>query len=213
MKKSLVWILALVCTISLFAGCQNQETTALTDDELAYFNGDSFFNGEYLNIRNQFLSSLYNEPADIDLFQLFYCGSGIEEGITDEELRAVMEKSGMTGSVEDIPCACQKNSRSNIDKILNDYIDITLDDTNQVGLDQYVYLPQYDAYYNFHGDTNYRTSIRFFRGERTGDTIRLYYDDTFFADGQKVLTLKEKDGSFLFEANQKVESTENQQKA
>ena len=48
----------------------------LSEEELAYFNGDSFFNGDYLNIRNQFLSSTYAAPEEIDLFQIFYCGDG-----------------------------------------------------------------------------------------------------------------------------------------
>ncbi len=180
------------------------EIILLTQDELAYFNGDSFFNGDYLNIRNQFLSSSYSQPVDIDLFELFYCGSGIAEKITDDELKAVMEKSGMAGSIENLPCPCEKNSRSNMDKILLEHMGITLADTNEVGLDKFTYLPKYNAYYHLHGDTNYRTNIKFFKGDREGNLIRLFYNDTFFGDGVKVLTLQEKNGGYLFVSNQKV---------
>lgn len=61
---------------------------------------------------------------------------------------------------------------------------------------------EYDAYYHFHGDTNYRTNISFFSGEREGNVIRLFYNDNFLGDGDKVLTLQEKNGGYLFVANQ-----------
>lgn len=216
----------MVCIITLLAGCEKQvkpaattteapaateESTAakpteLTEAELAWFNGDSFFNGEYLNIRNQFLSSIFNKPANIDLFSLFYCGSGNDETFAEGELKAVMEKAGMEGSVEDLPCGCEKVSRSNMDKILSEHMGITLADTNKTGLDHFVFLSQYDAYYHFHGDTNYRGQISFSGGEREGDLVRLFYQDEFFGDGYKILTLREKNGVYLFVANQMDES-------
>ncbi|HZK43767.1 MAG TPA: S-layer homology domain-containing protein [Syntrophomonadaceae bacterium] len=183
-------------------------TVVLTEDELSYFNGDLFFNRDYLNIHNQFLSSLYDEPADIDLFELFYCGSGISETMTDDELKAVMAKSGMTGSIEELPCGCEKNSRSNMDQILTECMGIRLADTNEVGLDNFIYLPQYDAYYHLHGDTNYRINIKFSRGEHEGNLIRLFYNDTFSSGGDRVLTLEERNGEYLFVSHQKVSNKE-----
>jgi hypothetical protein len=214
MKRIIAWIFALGCVMILLVGCEKEfapETTTggtilLTEDELAYFNGDLFFNGEYFNIRNQFLSSFYDNSADIDLFGLFYCGSGIAETITEYELTAVMAESGIEGSTNDLPCACEKISRSNMDEILTEFMGITLNDTNENGLDQFVYLSQYDAYYFFHGDTNYRSNINFSSGERKGDVIRLFYNDEFYGDGYKVLTLHEENGVYLFIANQKLES-------
>ncbi|HZK33672.1 MAG TPA: copper amine oxidase N-terminal domain-containing protein [Tissierellaceae bacterium] len=186
-------------------GEDKAEIIPLTQDELAYFNGDLFFNGDYINIRNQFLSSLYSQPADIDLFELFYCGSGIAEKITDDELKAVMVKNEIPGSIEDLPCPCEKNSRLNMDKILSEHMGITLVDTNEVRLDHFTYLSQYDSYYHLHGDTNYRTNISFSSGEREGNVVRLFYKDTFFGDGNKVLTLQEENNKYLFVANEKVE--------
>lgn len=214
MKKRVIWIFVLVFIMTLLIGCEKQsmpetattEATLLTEDELAYFNGDLFFNGDYLNIRNQFLSSLYDEPADIDLFQLFYCGSGIVETITEDELKATMEKCGMAGSPDYIPCPCEKISCSKMNEILIEYMGIALADTNEIGLDNFVYLPEYNAYYFFHGDTNYRGHINFSSGECEGDTVRLFYNDEFFCDGNKVLTLQKRNGAYLFVANQRVES-------
>ncbi|MGI6752545.1 MAG: M56 family metallopeptidase [Anaerovoracaceae bacterium] len=208
-KKPTFWVvvIAIILVVVLAIGLSTNpintaKVTNLSEDELAYFNGDSFFNGDYLNIHNQFLSSLYDKPADINLFELFYCGSGLDETITEDELMAVMEKFEMTMDLDNLPCPCEKNSSRNMDKILKEYMNITLTDTNQVGLEDFVYLSDYDAYYFFHGDTNYRSNINFSNGEREGDVIRLFYSDEFFADGDKVLTLQEKNGRYLFIANQ-----------
>ena len=214
MKKSIIWVFALICAMTFLVGCEKQkiaetvstEAAPLTEEELAYFNGDSFFNGDYLNIRNQFLSSIYDEPADIDLFELFYCGSGSVETITEDELKAVMKINGFTGNIDDLPCGCDKISRSVIDKVLTDFMGITLADTNKIGLDHFVYLSQYDAYYHFHGDTNYRGKINFSKGDREGDIVRLFYNDEFICDGYKVLTLQERNSTYLFVSNQKAES-------
>lgn len=116
-----------------------------------------------------------------------------------------MEKRGMTGNIDSIPTPCKKISRSNMDEIFTKGMGVKLSDTNEIGLDNFVYLSEYDAYYDFHDDTNYRGSINFSSGEREGDVVRLFYNDEFFADGYKVLTLQEKDGKFLFIANQKIE--------
>lgn len=205
---SLMLIIILAVSMIFLVACDNQDqagSTPLTEEELMFFNGDLFFNGDDVNIRNQFLSSLYSEAGDIDLFELFYIASGIDESITDAELKAVMENHNMTGTIEDLPCPCEKNSRTNMDKILTEHMGITLSETNEVGLEHFTYLPEYDAYYHFHGDTNYRTNISFSHGESEGKVIRLFYKDTFFGDGEKVLTLQEVNGEYVFVANEKVE--------
>jgi hypothetical protein len=194
--------LIVILLIGVIAGCtlREEQVTPLSAEELAYFNGDEFFNGEaYPNTHNQFLSSLYDSPEQIDLFQLFYCGSGLDENTTDEEMAAVIAANGW-GTAPD--CVCTKISRANMDAVLREYMGLALAETDGVGLENFTYLEAYDAYYYFHGDTNYRLTITFSRGEWQGDLIRLYYNDTFMADGNKVLTLREKNGNYLFIANQ-----------
>lgn len=169
----------------------------LTIEEVEYFNGDQFFNGEHLNIRNQFLCSLYDSPERIDLCQLFYNGSGFKETVTDEEKDALVEL-GVWWEVD-----CEKNSRANMDAVLTEHMGLTLANTDGVGLEYFSYLEEYDAYYFFHGDTNYRISTTFSGGEREGDLIRLFYNDLEeWYGGDKVLTLREQDGSYLFVSNQ-----------
>ena len=177
------------------------EVIPLTVEELKYFNGDEFFNGEHLNIRNQFISSFYDVPEKINLFELFYCGSGIEEIPTEEERNAVVVHNNWDMEPD---CACIKVSRDNMDTVLMENMGLTLADTEKIELEYYTYLEQYDAYYLYHGDTNYRMDISFFDGEREGNIVRLFYDDEFMNEGEIVLTLREQDGTYLFVSNQRV---------
>lgn len=209
-KMLLPTLLAVILIAGVVAGCtstggSNQsispQITLLNAEELEYFNGDEFFNGEYLNIRNQFLSSLYDAPGKVDLFQLFYCGSGLEDTPTEAEKTAVIAYNGWEMEPD---CACEKISRANMDAVLTEYMGMTLADTEKIGLENFTYLEEYDAYYYYHGDTNYRMAISFSGGEREGNIIRLFYDDQFMSDGKKVLTLKEQAGSYLFVSNEKT---------
>ena len=209
-KMLLPTLLVAILLVGLMAGCtftgasntnKKAEITPLTAEELNYFNGDEFFNGENMNIRNQFLSSLYDAPDKINLFELFYCGSGQEVYPTEAEKAAVIAQNGWDVAPD---CACEKISRADMDAVLTKYTGLTLADTGKIGLEKFTYLKEYDAYYYYHGDTNYRGEITFSSGEREGDIIRLFYNDTFMADGDKVLTLREKDGGYLFVSNQKT---------
>ena len=176
------------------------EPVPLSDEALAYFNGDDFFNGEYMNIRNQFMSSLYSAPGEIDLRELFYCGSGLDESSSAEEEKAIIFAFYGDENAEPV-CGTTKISRVNIEAILSQYMGLTLDDTDKVRLDEMTYLEDYDAYYIHHGDTNYRRSIAFSHGEREGDIIRLFYDDTYIY-GKRVLALRESGDSYFFVSNQ-----------
>lgn len=185
---------------------QKTEIVPLTAQEIGYFNGDEFFNGENMNIRNQFLSSIYDTPQKINLFDLFYNGSGQGGYPSQVETAAVIVQNGWNAAPD---CGCDKISRSEMDSILSLHTGITLAESEKIGLEKFTYLKEYDAYYHYHGDTNYRTKITFLSGERQGETIRLLYDDTFMADGYKVLTLQEQYGRYLIVSNQMAGQTAN----
>lgn len=205
---SLIFLVVIIC-IGVVTGCIPEEDndqnnspqiTSLSAEELEYFNGDEFFNGEYMNIRNQFISSLYDVPEEINLVELFYCGSGSEESPTEEERNAVVAHNNWEMEPD---CACIKVSRINMDTVLIDNMGLGLADTEKIDLECFTYLKQYDAYYLYHGDTNYRMNISFFDGEREGNIIRLFYDDEFMDEGEKILTLREYGETYLFVSNQK----------
>lgn len=122
--------------------------------------------------------------------------------MTDEELRQV----GSFDTAGELICPVDKMSVEAINQVLLENTGLTLEETGRIGMDYFQYLPEYDAYYHSHGDTNYFSGVNITAGERVGDTIRLYYDDTFHVDGWKCVTLEEQaDGSYWFVSNQPSE--------
>ena len=192
--------LAVGCT---FTGGRSDAWEPLSEEELAYFNGDGFFNGDYLNIRNQFLSSTYAAPEEIDLFQLFYCGDG------DADYAAPPDGVDPAAEGGDAPdCPATILTTAQMDKVLEEYLGLTLAETGQVGLEHFTYLPGFDVYFYYHGDTNYRGSVAFTGGERRGELVRLTYDDTFMGDGYKQVTLREHGEGWQFVSNLAVQTEE-----
>ncbi|MDY3280966.1 M56 family metallopeptidase [Dysosmobacter sp.] len=177
-------------------GAATVEVVPLTGAELTYFN-EEYFNNHFHSIRNQFLSSTYETPEDIDLYELFYCGSFTPGVIGDEELAIV----GSFDSQGQEICPTVKITAEAMDEVLLEYTGLHLTETNQVNLDRFVWLAEYDAYYDTHGDTNYRSSVTFSAGERVGDVIQLYYDDAFLGGGWKCLRLRETEDGYHFLSN------------
>lgn len=185
-----------VCAVT-FTGAKTDRTDdaqPLTGEEQAYFNS-AFFTGEGIHLRAQFLTSLYDRPEDIDLYQLLY--NGIGEEINDEDLTA-LKAHGCSLEVDE-----EKLSTAGIDAFLQQNTGTSLAKSNKRGLDQFLYLEELDAYYHLHGDTNAPTDIFFSYGEREGNLIKLYYDasgqflEGDFAQGWACLTLEEYPGEPL----------------
>lgn len=173
----------------------------LTGAELTYF-AEDWFNGDDFNIRNQFLNSLYDRPEDIDLFALFYCGSGLPETISDQELA----EEGNWATDGELICPLEKNSRANMDAVLTQYAGLTVEETNQVGLEGFSYREEYDAWYHAHGDTNYYPQVDITAGRRQGDLIHLYYKNPPGDSRWGCVTLRDLgDGNYWFVSNQPSE--------
>lgn len=186
----LVLAAAVVLVVMTFTGSDFENThkkgpqalaeSAISGEELRYFN-QVFFNHETvnqvvgLNIHNQFLSSIYETPKDIDLYELFYCGTGIVETWTEEERQefALLDPDGME------VCPTEKLSIAAMDQVLRSNTGIGLDETAQIGLENFQYSQEQDAYYHSHGDTNYFHSVQITAGEREGELLHLYYRDNY----------------------------------
>lgn len=198
---AVIALAAAVCVVT-FTGAASEKNRPLTGDELAYFN-EEFFNSdaEGMHIHNQFLTSLYEQPEDIDLYELFYCGTGISETMTEVE-RVLVGNFDLDGS---LICPTDKLSLDAIDTVLLENTGLTLNKTSKTGMEHFQYLPQYESYYHSHGDTNYFHSVRITAGERQGDTIRLYYPDDFSRypdyDWLCVTLAVQEDGSLWFVSN------------
>lgn len=176
-------------------------TRSLTGEELAFFNTE-FFNHDTdvdgvvrANPHNQFLTCLYNAPQEINLYDLFYDGGGVREAPSQEEL----EQLGVLAEDGSQICPTDKFTRADMDAFLLENTGLTLAQTNQVDLDAFDYLPEYDAYYHTHGDTNYR-SVTFTSGQRRGDYIQLYWKDFYYGgETNECVTLLDRgDGQYWF---------------
>ena len=203
----MVIAIAAVVSIMTFTGAKTTEGPAQTEnsvqplsvEEIAWFNTE-FFNGESFNIHNQFLSSTYKSPEYIDLSALFYTGGGASSDITEEE-RTLLADTYYQGSMI-LEVDCTKVTAADMDAVLLEHTGVGLEGTRKLHLDYFDYLADYDAYYHFHGDTNYRGEVTIVTGEREGNMVRLYYNDTFFADGWKCVTLGEQSaGEYWFVSN------------
>lgn len=209
-----VGLAALVCACS-FAKTETpekHEDGPLTAEELERFN-TGVFNGDGFNMRNQLLFLAVEAPEDykrIDLFQLFYNGTGMPGGVSEEERQAVAEASGGDPELDLVKCP-----RDQIDAVLQEYVGLSLEETDQWGLDQFTYLEEYDAYYHFCGDTNYPGEVTFTSGERKDGKVLLYYEGSGFpglssgngemnmvSSGPACVTLElQKDGGYHFLSN------------
>ena len=124
--------LAVGCT---FTGGRSDAWEPLSEEELAYFNGDAFFNGtDGINIRNQFLSSTYAAPEEIDLFQLFYCGDGdADYAAPPDGADPVALEAAMLAAEggEDPDCPATILTTAQMDAVLEEYLGLTLAETAQ----------------------------------------------------------------------------------
>jgi len=199
----LVLALTLAACAATFTAAKEPKQTVepLSEAQLTEFE-KLLFSREDAMIRSQFLTSYYETPKDIDLYELFYNGTGLPGGMGDGERQAVVD-AFYEG--EDPGVDLTKVPAKEIDQILQRYADLTLAETNAVRLDAFRYLQEYDAYYHFHGDTNAIGPVTFLSGEQEGNFVRLYYDAENmwfggeyqnFGEGTACLTLEEVPGEF-----------------
>ena len=94
------------------------------------------------------LTSTYTDARDVDLALLFYNGiPGTENPVTPEERAALAELDSLADHLDII-----KLPRVQIDAALTELVGCTLAETTQRGLERFLYLADYDAYYLVHSD-------------------------------------------------------------
>lgn len=191
----------------------------LTEEEINWFNTE-FFNGDMMNIHNQFLSSTYDKPENINLYELLYNGTGprTEEEmarITAEDISSYIAKYGHWAT--EVPTI--KLPVKKINEVLLKNTGLLLDETNKIGL-RYRYISESDAYFHNHSDTNYMFLTMLY-GYRDGNTIFLFYSgsmliwntekqDYDFISGVFRAELYDNGDSYLFKSNMRVETSNNE---
>lgn len=177
----------------------------LTQAQLDWFQ-NTFFNGANSAPDNQgnpshskFLTSLYDSPEEIDLFELLYCGTGQNEDVTKKEA-AALSNMGVWSD-----CDCTKNSTANIDSFLEKNTGLTLGETNKTGLEWLTYLPDYDAYYFYHGDSNALFPVIDGGWTNADGTVSLTYDPQTGLGNYRCVTLAPQgDDTYWFVSNMEV---------
>ena len=194
-KTALITAVALLLIAAVLVGCtfsgsvdtgndekETEKTTekaepemiALTEQELSdlaqMFDLERTYNTKYRWFYMA-LTSQYSCPQDVDLYGLFYTGFQ-DEAAGPEELEK-LERAGLWLELD-----IQKNPAARMNEVLKTYFGLTLEETNRVGLDDMVYLPETDSYYKNSSDTTFFTAGSITHGYRTNDgRILLYYQD------------------------------------
>ncbi len=169
---------ALVCALT-FTGAK-PAARSLTGEELseyalAFNTADRWQDsaGNDCGLRPvQFLTSVYDDPMKIDMYHLFYNGVSPEQPISASERQELIDTcyDGYDPEVDLIKLTAEQT-----DHVLVRWVDLTLAETDALSMGSFAYLANYDAYYHFHGDANAPGDVCFYAGERSGDTVALYY--------------------------------------
>jgi len=192
------------------------EGTPLTEEELAQANEAFRVYGESDNDKalelSCFFPSSYADVTELNLeeFLRYYFHENSEMTDEDaEEFRALAALPGFPFRAESLeswenrpgglPVPIHRIPRAAVDETLETYAGITTADLKNT--ENVLYLPDYDAYYNFTSDYG----PGFFEaaeGARDGDTARLRSEPVWRDGGEVVreLTLRKKDGRWLIQS-------------
>lgn len=179
-----------------------EDPAALTAEEIAQVNEafapfDERENGSYMNPVCSFFTSYYERPEDLNLVEfLRYFGLGngpVEDGPEFEALEAAEGWPFHVDHLDQMPVPIHKYSRADVDAYLEEHAGITTADltTFPASSADLLYLPEYDAFYNFTSDAGPGVFICE-TGRREGDLLIL-------TGGGEELTLEETEaGRYLF---------------
>lgn len=105
-------------------------------------------------IRTQFLTSDFRTPEEISFYDVFYNGDHPnDESYPDTwEIVPDAEQIAALGYVSHLDVS--KSETGEMDRILREESGVSMADCYGYGLGKFQYVPQYDAYYSEHGDTN-----------------------------------------------------------
>ena len=175
---------------------QSETGEALGAEEVAWFNDwlepivqDKQGNDIGVNARCCFLTSYYDDVTELNFeeFMRYFPGDGSQ--VTDAEFEALREVDGWpfahVNSLAEMPVPVHKYPKRLVELILGEYAGISTEDLDTSAV---AYLPEYDAYYNYTSDAGFGM-FTCTRGEKDGDTIRLY-DGSY---GVRLLTLRRVD--------------------
>lgn len=182
----------------------------LTEDELAAANEalatmvtDPETHETRATVVNGFFLSTYDTPQALSLERFLYLFP-TGKLLTDEDaeefaaLAALPDfPHGDAALPSDLSVPTHRFARADVDAALLQYAGITTDDLTDT--DGVLYLPEYDAYYNFTSDFGAAVFVCT-GGAKDGDTVRLWGDPIGETAARRVLTLRQQDGQWLIQS-------------
>ena len=186
------------------------DPNALTAEEIAQVNEafTPFFERDgrsYTNPICSFFTSYYERPEDLDLVEFlryFDLGESVtEDGPEFEALKAAEGWPFQVDHVDQMPVPIHKYGRADVDAYLKEHAGITTADltTFPASSPDLLYLPEYDAFYNFTSDAGPGV-FACEAGRREGGLLIL-------TGGGRELTLEEtENGRYLFRSFRRLES-------
>ena len=146
-----------------------------------------------------FFTSYYETPEALDLqeFLRYFPDDGLVEGDpADPEFQALTAHPLWPyGEGEFLSTPIHRYTRAHVDQVLERYAGITTQDLSGVGMDNVIYLEEYDAWYNFTSDYGPGMFIPVY-GLREGTTVRLWERPSGSGTPGDVLTLEETEDGF-----------------
>lgn len=199
-KRILMLPVVMIVVAFFMAGCaKTDRPDTLSESEIIEFN-KGFFNSEADIMNNMLLSSEYRTPCEIDLFQLFYNGTGSGgDEISAEELTMLAELNS-----DALYLDVARITADEMDAFLQERLGIGLEETYKTGLEDFCYLAEYDSYYNLAGDTNYEHYTVLSGFWESDDRLKLEYTKES-DEGHWEVTLQKVKNGYLFVSNIRVD--------
>lgn len=174
---------------------------------------DTEHNWAYTTAISCFFTSHYDTVKQLDLAKFLrnFPGDTEEHDVVSEaEFHALRQlESWPFGwaevTQEQMPVPIHKFTYKEINRALERYAGITLEDLTDPGSGEGLYhLPEYEAYYNTTSDVEHGV-FRCTRGETDGDVVKLYEESS---GGTDALTLHKKNGQFYIVSHVSLETQE-----
>lgn len=194
------------------------EGRSLTQTELDAWNErlqfafpDPEHDGEFaVNPMCLFFYCSFDRPENIDLERFCRYFQEDREPITEREFSLLKQDPYWpfdmdAQSAADLPLPIHRHPASDIDAMLRKYTDIGLRDLQQTpeSLPDLLYLPEFDAYYNFTSDAGL-AGFTCTSGWQYGDVVTLFGSSLYHT--QSTLVLWEKDGQIRFLSHEVTET-------
>lgn len=147
--------------------------TPIDDETLRYFEQEIF---SYPSWYNMILTTQFSTPEEADLYMIFYNGIGDSGEVAASTELTQEEIDFLADQGHEMEYAYSRISADKMNSVLLRYLGISLEESDQQGLEEFIYMESTGCYYHKHTDANMLMDFTIDSGYTAGDgTICLYY--------------------------------------